>query len=144
MGNVTADRWCDCADASLRVTGAVSLLGHPGGCAFPEDVCSVREHRITVHRHCGRPLLMRYCGCGSTGFTHDTERDWWVCVWCGWPTRAWFQAAGTPAPEHLTGLRPVTYHEFVPVTGTPKVIASQLDEREIELNRRFAGTWVRD
>lgn len=144
MDTVVADRWCDCADAPLRVTGPVSLLGHPGGCEFPVGICSVREHRTTIHKHCGRPLLMRYCGCGGTCFTFDVERDWWVCFGCGWPTRAWFRSAGTPAPEHLAGVRPVTYHEFVPVMGPAKQVAKVLDEREIELNRRFAGTWIRD
>ena len=136
--------WCECADAPRRARGPASLLDHPTPCEFPEGICSVPEHRTTIHRECGRPLLMRYCGCGSTGFTHDIERDWWVCVWCGWPTRAWFEAAGKPAPVHLAGLRPVTYHEFVPVTGTAKQIAKRLDERQIELNGRFAGAWVRD
>lgn len=144
MGTIVADHWCDCADAPLWAHGAVSLLGHPGGCEFPEGICTVREHRMTVHERCGRPLLVRYCGCGSTGFTLDVERNWWVCVWCGWPTRAWYRAAGAPAPEHLAGLRPITYHEFVPVPGSAKQVAKVLDERETELNRRFAGAWVRD
>jgi hypothetical protein len=38
----------------------------------------------------------------------------------------------------------VTYHEFVVVPGSAKQVAKVLDEREIELNRRFAGTWIRD
>jgi hypothetical protein len=88
---------------------------------------------------------MRYCGCGGTGFTLDVDRNWWVCFRCGWPTHAWFEAAGSPAPAHLAGLRPVTYHEFVPVTGTPKQLVAKLgtDER-VEVNRRFTGAWVRD
>ncbi len=88
---------------------------------------------------------MRYCGCGSTGFTLDVEREWWVCYTCGWPRRTWFEGSGTPAPENLAGLRPETYHEYIPVTGTPKQIAARLgsDER-VALNLRFTGRWVWD
>ncbi len=81
---------------------------------------------------------MRYCDCGDPGFTLDPERGWWVHYICGWPTRGWFEACGTPAPEPLAGLRPVTYHEF------PIVPDKQLTPEQRVVSRAHAGTWVRD
>lgn len=137
-------RWCDCTDAPIVAPGAATFFDHPDGCAFPDGVCSVRAHRVTVHARCGRELLMRYCGCGATAFTHDLERDWWVHYVCGWPTRAWFDAAGRPAPDHLAGMRPVTYHEFVAVPESPRTTYERLGEAQRIANKARAGGWVRD
>ena len=147
METVAADRWCDCVDAPRYTSRPLpeSLLQHPTECGFPEGPCTAPAHRTTIHKHCGRPLLLRYCRCGSTGFTLDVERNWLTCYECGWPTRAWFEGSGTPAPEHLAGLRPVTYHEYVHVPGSPKQVAAKLGtEERIELDHRFKGQWVRD
>lgn len=136
--------WCDCADAPLFTNGPATLLDHPGACEFPGAVCTVRAHRAIAHDRCGRELLVRFCGCGGTGFTHDVDRDWWVCYRCGWPTRAWYEGSGKPAPEQLAGMRPVTYHEFVAVPRSPQSAYARLDERQRELNKAFANSWVRD
>ena len=138
MGKIAAGRWCDCADAPRHARGAVTLLDHPTPCAFPDGICSERSHRVTVHHKCGRELLMRFCGCGDTGFTLDPARGWWVHYACGWPTRAWFEGSGAPAPEHLAGLRPVTYHEF------PVVPDKQMTDEQKAVSRAHAGSWVRD
>ena len=79
--------WCDCPDAPARATGAATLLDHPGGCEFPAGICTVREHRVTTHKSCGRPIRMRFCGCIPSGYTFDHARGWWVHYVCGWPTR---------------------------------------------------------
>lgn len=138
MGNVVATAWCECDDAPIWARGAPTLLDHPTPCEFPDRPCTAREHRVTVHRQCGRSLLMRYCGCGADGFSLDPERGWWVHYVCGWPTRAWFAAAGQPAPDDLAGLRPRTYHEF------PVVPDKQMTTEQRAISRRFAGGWVRD
>jgi hypothetical protein len=140
---VTRD-WCECDDAPRYARGAATLLDHPGACDFPDGICTERAHRVTVHPACGRELRIRFCGCGGTGFSHDVERDWWVHYECGWPTRAWYEAAGRPAPDHLAGLRPVTYHEFRVVPENPRAVYERLDPRQRELNRARAGSWVRD
>lgn len=144
MDTVVADRWCDCEDAPRYARGAPTLLDHPGECEFPDGICSARAHRVTVHAKCGRELRMRYCGCGGTGFSYDPERGWWVCYMCGWPRRAWYEAAGSPAAEHLAGVRSVTYHEFAVIPTAPKATYARLDERERAINRARSGTWVRD
>lgn len=139
-----ASEWCDCPDAPHTVRGAATLLAHPGGCEFPEGVCTVRAHRVTRHEACGRELLMRYCGCIPSGYTFDEERGWWVHYVCGWPTRAWYEAAGQPAPESLAGLRPVTLHEYPVVPRNPKKAYERLTEAQRRLNDTYAGEWVRD
>lgn len=122
----------------------MTLLDHSGECGFPNGICTVRAHRVMVHEKCGRELEMRFCGCGATGFTYDPDRGWWVHYACGWPTKLWFDAHGTRAPEHLRGLRPVTYHEFVTVPMSPRKRYERLDERQRALNKEFDGHWVRD
>jgi hypothetical protein len=144
MATVAGDRWCDCDDGPRYARGASTLLDHPGTCEFPAGICTVREHRVTVHTTCGRELQMRFCGCGGAGFTYNVERDWWVCYMCGWPTQAWYEACGSPAPDDLAGVRPVTYHEFAVIPTSPRRIYDRLDERGRALNRERAGTWVRD
>ncbi len=147
MGKTGADNsgiWCECDDAPVYARGAATLLDHPDECGFPDRLCSVRNHRMTFHDRCGLPLQMRFCGCGATGFTFDLDRRWWVHYACGWPTRAWYASAAQTAPDHLVGLRPVTYHEFVAIPETPKASYSRLNERERDINRKRAGTWVRD
>ncbi len=141
---VSPKRWCDCADAPRFAHGPATLLNHPGDCGFPDEVCAVREHRVTVHSACGLELLMLFCGCGATAFTLDPERGWWVHYVCGWPTQAWYDAAGRPAPEPLAGLRPVTWHEFPVIPQTPKAVYRRLDERQRAVNQARAGTSVRD
>lgn len=130
--------WCDCPDGPVRSRGAATLLDHPTPCAFPDGICTVREHRITVHAKCERPLLVQFCACGDTGFTLDPERGWWVHYVCGWPTRAWFEGSAKPAPEHLAGLRPVTYHEFLVVPD------KQMTPEQRVVSKAHAGSWVRD
>jgi hypothetical protein len=87
---------------------------------------------------------MLFCGCLPSGYTFDRERGWWVHYWCGWPTRAWFEAAGSPAPVHLRGIKPATYHEFVIVPKSPKSVYSRLTDEQKSLNDGFAGTYVWD
>jgi len=87
---------------------------------------------------------MRFCGCTASGYTFDVEREWWVHYTCGWPTRAWYEAAGRPAPEPLAGQRPVTYHEFVVVPRAPKQTYDRLSEAQKRLNDTYADAWVRD
>ena len=141
---VDTSMWCDCSDAPLIVRGAATVLDHPGGCAFPAGICQVREHRVTVHVACGRELRMRFCGCGATAFAWDVERDWWVHHVCGWPTRAWYEAAGAPAPDRIAGWRPVTYHEFVAVPSSPRSVYDSLSAEQRRSNEGHAGAWVRD
>jgi hypothetical protein len=138
MGTDAAGRWCECADAPRYARGAATLLDHPMPCAFPDGACEVRSHRVTVHAKCGRELLVRYCGCGDTGFTLDPARGWWVHYACGWPSRAWFETTGSPAPDELAGLRPVTYHEF------PVLPDKQMTDEQKVVSRAHAGAWVRD
>ena len=136
--------WCDCPDAPLRARGAATLLDHPGGCEFPSGICTVRAHRVMTHKACGRELRMRFCGCIPSGYTFDEERGWWVHYVCGWPTRAWYEAAGRPAPASLAGVRPVTFHEFTVVPRSPKQAYDRLTEEQKVVNDKYAGAWVRD
>jgi len=137
--------WCDCADAPRCVRGPATLLDHPGGCEFPDGICTVRAHRLTVHVDCGRPLAVRFCSCLPSGYEFDEARGWWVHYVCGWPTRAWWEGAGSPeAPEHLRRLRPVTYHEFAVVPRSPQSTWERLTEEQRALNDARAGNWVRD
>jgi hypothetical protein len=109
---------------------------------------------MTTHADCGRFLEMRFCGCthpdfGFTldpdfGFTLDPDRGWWVHPSCGWPSRAWFATAGSRAPQRLRGLRPVTFHEYVPIRRNPKARYQLLDERQRAVNATFVGRSVRD
>ncbi len=64
--------------------------------------------------------------------------------YCGWPTLGWYEATGQPAPPHLTGLRPVTYHEFAAVPRSPKPVYERLTDEQKRLNDAYAGTFVRD
>jgi hypothetical protein len=140
----TAQPWCDCPDAPLFARGAATVIDHPGGCEFPEQVCTRRAHRVTVHEGCGRELRVRFCGCPPSGYTLDPERGWWVHYTCGWPTRALYEGTGRPAPQHLAGLRPVTYHEFAVVPRSPKSAYERLTMDQRRINHIYAGTWVRD
>ena len=138
--------WCTCQDRPRYVTGPLGMLDHPGGCDFPKGICEATAHRMTVHALCGRPIEMLFCGCTGSdhGYSHDEARDWWVHYACGWPTQAWFEVAGRQVPDHLRGVRPVTFHEFPVVPRNPKAAYSRLDEHAQKVNRDFAGRWVRD
>ncbi len=136
--------WCDCADAPLSARGASTLLGHPGGCEFPGGICTVRAHRVVTHEGCGRELRMRFCACIAVGYTFDEERRWWVHYVCGWPKQAWYEASGQPAPDSLSAVRPVTFHEYPVVLRVPKKTYSRLTEDEKRLNETYTGAWVRD
>ncbi len=136
--------WCECPDAPLYARGPATLLDHPLGCEFPVGVCTDRAHRVTIHAACGRPLQMRFCRCSPSGYTLDLERGWWVHYSCGWPTRAWFEGSGRPAPDDLLGVRPVTYHEFVAVPRNPRSTYDRLTEEQKRLNGTYGGSWVRD
>jgi hypothetical protein len=87
---------------------------------------------------------MRFCGCTPSGYTFDEQRGWWVHYVCGWPTRAWYEASGGPAPEMLAGVRPVTLHEYPAVPRIPKKAYERLTEGQKRLNDAYAGEWVRD
>lgn len=139
-----ASEWCDCDDAPTRARGPATLLDHPGGCGFPRGLCTVRAHRVAVHARCGREIRMQFCGCPPSGYTFDPERGWWVHYYCGWPTRAWYEGAGRPAPEHLLGVRPVTVHESVSVHRGNKRKPDPLDPEQRDLNDAMLGQWVRD
>ena len=88
--------------------------------------------------------MVRFCACPPSGYTFDTDREWWVHYYCGWPTRAWYEGANKPAPAHLVGLRPVTYHEFVGVPKGPKAGSDPLSPGQRRLNDAQIGQWVRD
>ena len=79
-----------------------------------------------------------------SGYTFDVERGWWVHYSCGWPTRAWYEAAGKPAGEDLLGMRPVTLHEFVSVPRRSKGKADRLTPEQRIRNDAQIGNWVRD
>lgn len=140
----TAGSWCECPNAPIYVRGPVTFLDHPGGCEFPTGVCTVRAHRVTVHEACGRELAIRFCGCLPSGYSFDPERGWWVHYHCGWPTPAWYEGTGHLAPEHLLGMRPVTWHEFVSVPHGPKSKEDPLTPEQRRLNDALIGQWVRD
>jgi len=137
-------RWCDCGDAPRTVRGAATFLDHPGGCEFPAGLCTVRAHRVTRHESCGRELRIRFCGCLPSGYTFDEARGWWVHYVCGWPTRAWYEASGRPAPDTLAGLRPVTLHEYPTVPRSPRKPYERLTEEQKRLNDLYIGAWVKD
>lgn len=88
--------------------------------------------------------MVRFCACPPSGYTFDPERGWWVHYPCGWPTRAWYEGAGQPAPHHLLGMRPVTVHEFVSVPRGPKSKKDPLSPEQRRLNDAMVGQWVRD
>ena len=136
--------WCGCKVAPTRVSGAATFLDHPGGCEFPVGVCTVRGHRVAVHQACGREFAIRFCACPPSGYTFDVERGWWVHYVCGWPTRAWFEVAGRPAPDELVGMRPVTLHEYVSVPRGPKSKDDPLTAEQRGLDSAAVGGWVRD
>lgn len=79
-----------------------------------------------------------------SGYTLDPDRGWWVHYYCGWPTRAWYEAAGQPAPDRLVGLRPVTLHEYVSVPRGPKSKEDPLTHVQRRLDSALIGQWVRD
>jgi hypothetical protein len=134
--------WCDCEDAPLEARGSLTLLDHDEECGFPEQRCTDAAHRMRVHDGCGRPVPMRFCACAPSGYTYDVDRAWWVHYQCGWPTKAWYTGAARPAPEHLLGLKPVTYHEYVPVTG--KANLELLSSSARRRNKVASGGWVWD
>src|SRR5450759_1931384 len=70
----TEGDWCSCPDAPWFVDGPYTLLDHDETCGFPVSPCSVRAHRITVHKGCGRPMPVRFCGCQPSGYSFDVER----------------------------------------------------------------------
>jgi hypothetical protein len=72
------------------------------------------------------------------------DRGWWVHDVCVWPTRAWYEAAGRPAPERLDGVGPVTFHEYEVVPRNPTERYDQLTMEQKQLNDASAGIWVRD
>jgi len=88
--------------------------------------------------------MVRFCACPPSGYTFDAERGWWVHYYCGWPTRAWYEAAGKPAPDLLLGMRPVTLHEYVGVAKGSKAIGDPLMPGQRRLNDAQVGLWVRD
>ena len=122
--------------AALRARCA-TLLDHPTPCAFPDGACEVRSHRVTVHAKCGRELLVRYCGCGDTGFTLDPARGWWVHYACGWPTRAWFETADRPRLMSC-GAAPGD------LPRVPVLPDKQMTDEQKVVSRAHAGAWVRD
>jgi len=136
--------WCECRDAPIFAGAPATFLDHASGCEYPTGVCTVRAHRVKVHDKCGRELVMRFCGCMPSGYTLDTERGWWVHYSCGWPTHAWYEAEGKPAPESLLGVRPVTLHEYVSVHRGPKKKPDPLTPEQRLLNDARIGGWVRD
>ena len=85
---------------------------------------------------------MRFCGCTASGYTLDPVRDWWVHYTCGWPTKAWHTGSGRHAPKSLLGIKPVTYHEYVPVTGKAHVGRLSVEGRR--RNKSAIGSWVWD
>ncbi len=148
MSAEAARQWCTCPDAPVHARGASTKLDHREGCEFPTGICAVRAHRITVHEKCGRVVPVLFCGCGSTAFTFDPERGWWVHYVCAWPTRAWYEGAGRPpALPDLVGVRPLTYHEFVPVPRVPKRarnVVEPLTPEQRQVNDVMVGQSVWD
>ena len=141
MGGVSA-KWCECEDGPVSATGPLTMLAHDESCGFPERRCENDQHRITIHDACGKPVRMRYCTCTASGYTHDVARDWWVHYACGWPTKAWYAGSDKPAPPKLAGIKPVTYHEYVPVTG--KANTDRLSNEAKKRNKAAIGSWVWD
>ena len=138
------DVWCDCPDGPTAASGSATFLDHPSGCDFPNGICQVRAHRVTVHAACGREVPIRFCACPPSGYQFDPERGWWVHSTCGWPTRAWYEGAGMPAPEHLRGMRPVTLHRFVSVPRGALSKPDPLTPEQRERNDAHVGQSVRD
>ena len=138
--------WCSCADAPWFVSIPFTLLDHDESCGFPVSPCSVRAHRVTVHKGCGRPMPVRFCGCQPSGYSFDVARGWWVHYYCGWPTRAWLTGHGHLPSADLLGVRPATFHEFVPVprSKSPKSVYARLSDEQRRLNAAWTGGWVRD
>ena len=91
-------------------------------------------------------MPVRFCACQPSGYSYDPARDWWVHYYCGWPTRAWLTGHGRPAPADLLGVRPLTFHEFVPVprSKSPKSVFARMSDEQRRLNAHFTGGWVRD
>ena len=135
--------WCACEDRPTYARPR-TIVDHPGDCEFPGGRCTNQAHKRTIHERCGRPVEMLFCGCMPSGYTFDVERGWWVHYWCGWPTRAWFEAAGAAAPASLRGVKPVTYHEFPVVPRSPRKAYDRLTDAQKALNDQFAGTMVWD
>ena len=138
--------WCSCPDAPWFVSMPYTLLDHDETCGSPVSPCSVREHRTTVHKGCGRPMPVRFCGCQPSGYSYDVERGWWVHYHCGWPTRAWLTQHGQLPPTDRVGGRPATFHEFVPVprSKSPKSVYARLSDEQRRLNAAWTCGWVRD
>jgi hypothetical protein len=122
------------------------MLDHDESCGFPQTPCDNRDHKVLVHKACGKPIQVRFCGCRRSdhGYTFDPQRGWWVHYVCGWPTRAWFEANGKDAPLDLQGVKPTTYHEYQPVPKVPKQAYEALTEEQRRANEVGVGTWVRD
>ena len=81
---------------------------------------------------------------GSSGFTYDVARRWWVHYVCGWPKRAWYESAGNPAPPPLAGYKPITYHEYQFVPSKPKEEYDRLSSDQKRINEESVGRWVWD
>ena len=76
---------CRCWVPPLMADGAITLNEHDERCGFPIRRCENDQHRTWIHRACGRPMRMRYCGCTGSdhGYTFDQDRSWWVHYDCG-------------------------------------------------------------
>lgn len=137
---------CRCWEPPVLARGSISLNEHDDECGFPGRRCENDQHRVWVHRACGRPARMRFCGCSGSdrGYTLDEARDWWVHYECGWPTRAWFKRHGKPVPASLEGVKPVTYHEFRVIPRNPKRPYDALSDPQRRLNDKAVGSWVWD
>src|SRR4051812_41563158 len=103
--------FCNCPSPTLPATRALTWEDHDGSCGWPDAPCADGTHGQVVHEDCGRVVEIAFCTCAraDTGFAHDPDRDWWVHPVCGWPTRAWYEAAGKPAPSALRGVKPRVY-----------------------------------
>lgn len=137
---------CTCWVPKVMATGAIGLNEHDEECGFPKRRCENDQHHVWIHRACGKPLRMRYCGCTGSdhGFTYDRARGWWVHCECGWPTKAWCDRLGNPAPRELEGVKPITYHEYRMVPKNPKRPFEALSDRQKQMSEQAIGTWVWD
>jgi hypothetical protein len=137
---------CRCWDPPLSAQGPLTLNEHDETCGFPVHQCENDDHRIWIHRACGRPVSMRFCGCSGSdhGYTFDRASGWWVHYVCGWPTRTWFERNGQLRLLELEGVKPITYHEYKPVPKSPSRPYEALSDEQRRWNERAVGRWVWD
>ena len=137
---------CRCWAPPVLADGPLTLDRHDEACGFPRRRCDNDKHRVWVHRACGRPVRMRFCGCSGSdhGFTYDDVRGWRVHYVCGWPSRQWFEHSGSPPVPGLVGVKPVTYHEYRAVSKNPSRPYAALSEEQRRWNEQAGGTWVWD